>query len=199
MQRKSDDRRYDRSIRSEETRANEFAFRNYYYLIDSFVLDAIVRHNQATNKISRRLEISRFFPLPRPIIIIIIIIPRTIERSPRVAITAASGYLIARVDCYLFSTLCLSLSLCAAWPSRRELSRGSQFFSFFSLGERTSRLRTRARGIGVEGEGKNDVCSDTKITSDSRATSDRLVIGHFGCLVSALFSAIFRFNFPRLV
>lgn len=93
-----------------------------------------------------------------------------------------------------------SLSLCAAWPSRRELSRGSQFFPFFfSFGERTSRLRTRARGIGVEGEGKNDVCSDTKITSDSRATSDRLVIGHFGCLVSALFSAIFRFNFPRLV
>lgn len=108
MQRKSDDRRYDRSIRSEETRANEFAFRNYYYLIDSFVLDAIVRHNQATSKISRRLEISRFFPLPRPIIIIIII-PRTIERSPRVAITAASRYLIARVDCYLFSTLCLSV------------------------------------------------------------------------------------------
>ena len=132
MQRKSGDRRYDRSIRSEETRANEFAFRNYYYLIDSFVqsvLDAIVRHNQATNKISRRLEISRFFPLPRPIIIIIIIIPRTIERSPRVAITAASGYLIARVDCYLFSTL--FLSLCAAWPSSKELSRGSQFFSLF--------------------------------------------------------------------
>ena len=54
-------------------------------------------------------------------------------------------------------------------------------------------------GYREEREGKNDVCSDTKITSDSRATSDRLVIGHFGCLVSALFSAIFRFNFPRLV
>lgn len=130
MQRKSGYRRYDRSIRSEETRANEFAFRNYYYLIDSFVqsvLDAIVRHNQATNKISRRLEISRFFPLPRPIIIIIII-PRTIERSPRVAITAASRYLIARVDCYLFSTLCLSVLRGRAGENYLV---GANFFPFF--------------------------------------------------------------------
>lgn len=133
MQRKSGDRRYDRSIRSEETRANEFAFRNYYYLIDSFVqsvLDAIVRHNQATNKISRRLEISRFFPLPRPIIIIIII-PRTIERSPRVAITAASRYLIARVDCYLFSTLFLSLSLSVRGRAAENYLVGANFFPFF--------------------------------------------------------------------
>lgn len=136
-----------------------------------------------------------FSPSP---IIIIIIIPRTIERSPRVAITAASGYLIARVDCYLFSTLCLSVLRGRAGENYLV---GANFFPFFFL--RRTDFEVENPRVGYrgerEGEGKNDVCSDTKITSDSRATSDRLVIGHFGCLVSALFSAIFRFNFPRLV
>lgn len=139
-----------------------------------------------------------FSPSP---IIIIIIIPRTIERSPRVAITAASGYLIARVDCYLFSTLFLSLSLSVRGRAAENYLVGANFFPFFFL--RRTDFEVENPRVGYRGEreeeGKNDVCSDTKITSDSRATSDRLVIGHFGCLVSALFSAIFRFNFPRLV
>lgn len=127
-----------------------------------------------------------FSPSP---IIIIIIIPRTIERSPRVAITAASGYLIARVDCYLFSTL--FLSLCAAWPSSKELSRGSQFFSlFFSFGERTSRLRTRAWGIGGRGRRRVKMMfariRKLRAIAGQRVTASLLATSVASCLLYSL-------------
>lgn len=88
--------------RKREQTSNEFAFRcellldrpSFFVQFVFVQLSAIIKLEQVYIYIYIPFLFSRFFSPPA--------IPRTIVR---VAITAALGYLIARVDCYLYSLL----------------------------------------------------------------------------------------------
>lgn len=116
--------------RKREQTSNEFAFRcellfdrpSFFVQFVFVQLSAIIKLEQVYIYIYIPFLFSRFFSPPA--------IPRTIVR---VAITAALGYLIARVDCYLYSLL----SPC---PNVGENSVvGANFFFYFLSARRSER------------------------------------------------------------